>query len=100
METTSSVKNLKNAIDKVLNAYADYLTAIALGEPPEIIIDDKVMDNVLKYIDKLSKLDIFEKALGKGLDYTDISEPIETNAFEARSKVIKAKINGSKSRNT
>lgn len=71
------------------------------GKTPEITIDAKVWDNVLKMVEIMPKLELFESIVNKGgilidPDSTGISkEPVpDSNAFEERSKVIKAKLNG------
>lgn len=75
----------------MLDAYAKTLSQIAKGEEPTIEIDDKVMDNVLKYIDKMSKLDEFDIKVN-GVQATPEDGAI-INPMEQRSKIIKQKIN-------
>lgn len=103
MTTTTSnintaVKNLQSSINEMLDTYAKYLSAKAKGQEPTIIIDDKDMDSVLKYIKEMPKLEEFEKLIG-GSAITD-KEVVVGSPFEQRSKLVKAKINGSTTSST
>lgn len=80
-----------------------------MGQTPEIPVDAKVWDNVLKMVEIMPKLELFEKiSKGETVNEAQASQKSETaafdnevsgNAFEERSKAIKAKLNGSTNNN-
>lgn len=106
----SSVSNLQEAISQVINLQAENLKTIVSGKTPEILVDPKVWDSVLKMVEIMPKLELFEKiANGENIVPDKPSKAIEVekdpeamadpeiltgNAFEERSKRIKAKLNG------
>jgi hypothetical protein len=100
----SPVSNLQNSINLAINLQADNLRLILEGNEPDKPIDAKVWDNILKMVEIMPKLELFEKiSKGETLKEAEASQKAEEkiaegevseNAFEARSKVIKAKING------
>lgn len=75
------------------------------GKEPKIPIDAKVWDNVLKMVEIMPKLELFERIVnGETVTEAKLSqkneidgiekEELSGNAFEERSKGIKAKLNG------
>ncbi|MCW3111385.1 MAG: hypothetical protein JWQ09_5891 [Segetibacter sp.] len=107
-EKNTSVKKLLHSINEVLEQYAENLSAIAKGKEPKVFIDEKVVDKVMKMIEKTTSLEAFEafcngdrvKAVldksEKGESKNIESNTIDGNPFEARSKKIGEKLNGRK----
>lgn len=103
IKNQSSVQQLLKSIDKIILMQAQNLSELASGKTPEILIDSKVWENTLKMIEKLSSLEQFEKTVA-AISLVDIDgeegdaiikKISEGNMFEERSKLIKAKLNGS-----
>lgn len=95
-ENKSSVQNLREAMDAMINSYANNLKKIAIGDIPETPTDEKEFERVLKLIEKFDNFDKFER-----MSKTFSDEHIEGgasdigNPFEKRSKVFKeTKLNG------
>lgn len=89
----SPVQKLQNAIDLVIELQAKNLTDLAMGKTPEIPVDAKTWDSVVKAVEIMPKFKLFESITNPK---EIVDGGADGNAFEARSKVIKAKINGSK----
>lgn len=101
----SPVSNLQESINLAINLQATNLRLIVDGQTPQIPIDIKVWDNVLKMVEIMPKLELFERIVnGETVSEAKISQKNEMdaaeneettgNSFEERSKVVKAKING------
>jgi hypothetical protein len=90
----SPVQKLQDAIDKVIELQAKNLTTLAEGKTPEIPVDTRTWDSVVKAVEIMPKFKLFESITNP--EEVQEGESTGGNTFEERSKKIKAKINGSK----
>lgn len=102
----TSVEQIYSAINKIISLKASNISLIADGNQPENPISDQLWNEVLKILDKIHNFDTFNK-LANGISVpvkTKKEKDVETpetepeqntgNPFEARSKVVKEKLNG------
>lgn len=94
----------------MIKLQAENLQQIAQGKEPDIVVDAKVWDSILKMVEIMPKLELFEKiangeaivpykpskAVESDKEPEAISEyeTVEGNAFEEMSKRVKEKLNG------
>lgn len=100
------MQSLQESIGLVIELQAKNLKDISEGKTPENPIEPKTWADVLKTMDLMPKFMIYEAIVSgeyepgkKATESIDTASPekapVETgNAFEERSKIIKAKING------
>lgn len=101
----SPVSNLQESINLAINLQAENLRLIVEGKEVKNPIEAKTWDSVLKMVEIMPKLELFERiANGEVVSEAKVSTKKETevvdnddtegSAFEERSKKIKAKLNG------
>ena len=106
----SPVSEMQQSLNLVISLWASNLLDIVEGREVKHPIDDKTWDKVLKMVEIMPKLELFEAICngekppekakpGRPKKEADPEEETETgepagNAFEERSKAIKAKLNG------
>lgn len=102
------MQSLQESISLVITLQAKNLSEIAAGKVPEIPIEPKTWDTVIKMVELMPKFKLFESIFngelpsdqkpdintGEDTRPEAVSSPTEGNAFEERSKKIKAKLNG------
>lgn len=101
------MQSLQNSIQIIIELQAKNLQEIAEGKTPEIPIEPKVWAEVIKMIEIMPKFKLFEAIVNgepepgkKAPEVTNEPSPVkatngdEGNAFEQRSKAVKAKLNG------
>lgn len=104
--TNQAVAKLQQSVQEVINLRASNISELAKGKTPNILLDDTLWDEVLKIIDKWPKFVAFDGIVNGSVSPevkpADVAEEKavnvanDTNPFEERSKVIKAKLNESK----
>lgn len=103
MPTNQSVSELQKSIQEAIRLRASNISELLKGNKPEIVIDEELWDEVLKIIDKWAKFVAFDNIVSgvtpeEGKAGTGAEEKVfavnDTNPFEERSKIIKAKLNG------
>jgi hypothetical protein len=102
--TNQSVAELQQSVQEVISLRASNISELAKGKTPDILLDDTLWDEVLKIIDKWPKFVAFDGIVNgsgaaevKSADVTEekvVNPANDTNAFEERSKAIKARLNG------
>jgi hypothetical protein len=102
----SPVSNLQESINLAINLQAENLRLIVEGKEVKNPIDPKVWADLLKMVEIMPKLELFERisngevvseakvSTKKETEVVETNDEITGNSFEERSKVIKAKLNG------